>query len=131
MKNLTQFVYEVNYVDGINELIALFKSTMLKGISLKRNDFNVSDDVCTLNNISSDTKDAENFYNDRVKIKSSAIHCRETQDEIQLNIIDKNDTSKNIFIKLCGEFDTQGLKVKIKKVDHVEMSKEIMDNLLK
>ena len=128
MKNLEEFIIDSNIEEGIEQLTNLFKSTMLNDINLSESDFKESNGVYTIENISKDTKDAEDFYNGAAKLSKATISTKSTTSEARIALVQSG--KDDIYVKLNVEADTNRLHVKINKVISAEISKEIKEKLV-
>ena len=134
MKNLNQFILEAQLDKAIDQLASIFKSILLKDITLSESDFEkVDNNTFNLTNVQKDGKLVKEFYNKRVSLSYAPIHTITGQDYIELAIVQSG--KDNIFIKLnldgtgdnMAKFSRQGTPGNIVSVD---MSKEIKNALI-
>lgn len=128
MKHLNEFIIESNINKGIDELVSLFKKTVLKDTKLTEDDFEELDDhTFNLCNVPQDGKLAKEFFDGRTGILSAAIHTTDSDAVKEISLVQSG--KDDIFIKI--NLDTEnGEGYKKGDIVSVDMSKEIKDKLI-
>ena len=128
MKNLKTFVLEANIGKGIDELVSLFKKTVLKDVALSKDDFeeleNVKFNLC---NVPQDNKLANKFFNIRTSILNANIHTKDSESCKEISLVQSG--KDDIFVRI--NLDTEnGEGYKKGDILSIDMSKEIKDKLI-
>lgn len=128
MKDIKSFILESKIEDAIDDLVNLFKRTILKNTKLSENDFEELDDnTFNLCNVPQDGKLAQDFFDKRSSLYKSAIHTADSESMKEIAIVQAG--KDDIFIRI--NLDTEnGDGYKKGDILSVDMSKEIKDKLI-
>lgn len=128
MKDIKTFILESKIEDAIDDLVDLFKRTVLKNTKLSENDFEELDDnTFNLCNVPQDGKLAQDFFDKRASLYKSAIHTSDSESMKEIAIVQAG--KDDIFIRI--NLDTEnGDGYKKGDILSVDMSKEIKDKLI-
>ena len=128
MKNIKNFIIESSLNKGIDELVSLFKKTIIKDRNISEEDFEeLEDGTFNLCNVPQDSKLADEFFKGRSGILNAAIHTKETEALKEISLVKSGE--KEIFIRI--NLDTEnGEGYKKGDILSVDMSKEIKDKLI-
>lgn len=128
MKNLKTFVLEANINKGIDELVSLLKKTVLKDVSLSKDDFEeLENGTFNLCNVPQDSKLANEFFDGRASILNANIHTKDSESCKEISLVQSG--KDDIFVRI--NLDTEnGEGYKKGDILSIDMSKEIKDKLI-